>query len=87
MNFLPKLLQAIGFVPTVVSAIENLFRNRSGADKKDAVMNFLQTALSLTDAVVAKDVVDEAKFKTGLSKMIEGCVDCLNASVWAPKAQ
>jgi len=86
MGFLTKLLQVIGFVPAIVNGIETLFRNHSGGQKKDAVMSFLQTALSLSDAVLAKEVVDEAKFKEGLSKVVDGTVECLNASIWA-KAQ
>jgi len=86
MGFLTKLLQVIGFVPAIVNGIETLFRNHSGEQKKDAVMSFLQTALSLSDAVLTKDVVDEAKFKDGLSKVVDGTVECLNASIWA-KAQ
>ena len=87
MGFLTKLLQAIGFVPSVITAIEHLFKNGSGSQKKDAVMSFLSSALSIADAVAAKEVVDEAGFKSGLSKIVDGVVDVLNASVWAPKAQ
>lgn len=87
MNFLVKLVQAIGFLPTIVGSVENLLRNKSGTDKKDAVMSFLQSALSLTDAVVANDVVDVDGFKGGLSQIVDGTVACLNASIWAPKAQ
>lgn len=70
----------------VIELAETSLRNHSGGQKKDAVMSFLQTALSLSDAVLAKDVVDEAKFKEGLSKVVDGTVECLNASIWA-KAQ
>jgi hypothetical protein len=31
-------------------------------------------------------IVLEDKFKGGLSKIIDGVVECLNASVWAKKA-
>jgi hypothetical protein len=34
-------------------------------------------------AVSNKDIVDEGKFKDGIGKIIDGSVDCLNASVWA----
>lgn len=37
------------------------------------------------DAVANKDVVDPDKFQGGLSKIIDGAVECLNASVWAKK--
>jgi len=87
MGFLAKLLQVVGFVPAIVNGIESLFRNHSGEQKKDAVMSFLQTALSLGDAVMAQDVVDEAKFKEGLGKVVDGTVECLNASIWAGSGQ
>lgn len=87
MNLLPKLMQAIGFVPTIVNAIEGLFGNRSGADKKDAAMSFLQAALSMSEAVTSRQIVDEVKFKEGLGKVIDGTVECLGASVWAQPQQ
>ena len=83
MNFLSKLLQGIAFVPAVVNGIEGLFGNRSGADKKDAALSFVGAALSLTDAVTSRQIVDETKFKEGLSKVIDGTVECLNSSIWA----
>ncbi|HMH01539.1 MAG TPA: hypothetical protein VK555_09005 [Terriglobales bacterium] len=86
MNFLSKLLQGISFVPALVQGIEGLFGNRSGADKKDAALSFVSAALSLTDAVTSRQIVDEAKFKDGLGKIIDGTVQCLNSSIWA-KAQ
>ena len=86
MNFLSKLLQGISFVPALVNGIEGLFGSRSGADKKDAALSFVSAALSLTDAVTNRQVVDEGKFKEGLGKIIDGTVECLNSSTWA-KAQ
>ena len=86
MNFLSKLLQGISFVPALVNGIEGLFGSRSGADKKDAALSFVSAALSLTDAVTNRQIVDEAKFKEGLGKIIDGTVECLNSSMWA-KAQ
>lgn len=83
MNFLSKLLQAIAFIPGIVTSIEGLFSHRSGPEKKDAVMSFLQSALSMADAVGTKEIIDEAKFKDGLSQIIAGTVECFNASVWA----
>jgi hypothetical protein len=82
MEFLSKLLQGISFLPAIISGIEGLFGSRSGAQKKDAAMSFVGAALSLTDAVTNRQIVDEEKFKQGLSKLIDGTVDCLNASVW-----
>jgi hypothetical protein len=83
MDFLSKLLQGIAFVPAVVNGIEGLFGNRSGTEKKDAALSFVEAALSMTDAITNRQIVDEPKFKEGLSKVIDGTVECLNSSIWA----
>jgi hypothetical protein len=83
MNFLAKLLRGIAFVPAVVHGIEALFGAKSGGDKKEAALSFVGSALSLTEAIANRDIVDEAKFKDGLGKIIDGVVQCLNASSWA----
>jgi hypothetical protein len=85
MNFLAKLLRGVAFIPAVVHGIEALFGGKSGSDKKEAAMSFIGAALSITEAVSSKDIVDDGKFKDGLSKVIDGVVQCLNASAWAVK--
>jgi uncharacterized protein YacL len=85
MDFLQKLLQGISFVPVIVNSIEGLFGSQSGQQKKDSAISFVAAALQLTEAVANREIVDEAKFKEGLSKVIDGTVECLNASSWAPK--
>ncbi len=87
MDFVSKLLQGIAFLPAVVNGIEGLFGGRSGAEKKDAAMSFVSAALQLSDAVTARHIVDEDKFKLGLSNVIDGVVLCLNASTWSKPAQ
>jgi len=83
MNFLATLLQTISFVPAVVNGIEGLFSHRTGTEKKDAALSFLESALSVSSAVASREIVDEEKFKAGLAKAIDGVVECFNASVWA----
>lgn len=83
MNFLSKLLQGIAFVPAVVHGIEGLFGSRAGADKKQAALSFVESALAFGEAVSNKDIVDDEKFRDGLNKVIDGTVQCLNASIWA----
>ena len=83
MNFASKLIQMIASVPSIVSGIESLLGHRSGAEKKDTVMNFLQTALSMSDAAMSKEIVDQAAFRHGLGLIVNGVVEVLNASVWA----
>ncbi|HYE24136.1 MAG TPA: hypothetical protein VEG32_02950 [Clostridia bacterium] len=83
MTFLAKLLKGISFVPAVVHGIEALFGGKTGDQKKQAALSFVGSALSITEAVANREVVDEDKFKDGLGKIIDGVVQCLNASAWA----
>ena len=83
MNFLSKLLQGIAFIPAVVHGIEALFGGKAGGDKKEAALSFVSAALSMTEAISEKDIVEVDKFRDGLGKIIDGTVECLNASVWA----
>jgi hypothetical protein len=85
MNFLAKLLQGITFVPAIVHGVEGMFGSKSGATKKAAALSFVTSALSATDSVAGKNIVDANKFQDGLGKVIDGVVGCLNASVWANK--
>ncbi len=82
---LPNGFQVSTTVATAVTFanVEGLFGNRSGEEKKESAISFVGAALQLTEAVANREIVDEAKFKQGLSKLIDGTVDCLNASSWA----
>ena len=83
MGFLPKLLQGLSFLPAVINSIESLFANRSGAEKKESAISFITAALQISESVSNREIVDEAKFRKGLSEIIDGLVDCFNASSWA----
>jgi hypothetical protein len=83
MNFLNQLLRGIAFVPSLVNAIEGLFGGKSGAEKKDAAMSFLESALATVDAVSAREIVNPEQFRSGVSMVVDGVVLCLNASAWA----
>jgi NhaP-type Na+/H+ or K+/H+ antiporter len=72
MEFLSKLLQGISFLPAIISGIEGLFGGRSAAQKKDAAMSLVGAAVSMTDAVTNRQIIDEERFKQGLSKLIDG---------------
>jgi hypothetical protein len=85
MNFVSKLLQGISFAPAIIQGVEQLFGSKNGATKKAAALSFVNSAVSATDGLAGKNVVDPQKFQDGLSKVIDGVVACLNASVWANK--
>jgi len=83
MNFLNQLLRGISFIPALVNGIEGLLSGRSGAEKKDAAMSFLENALATVDAIAAREIVNPEQFRLGISKIVDGTVHCLNASTWA----
>jgi hypothetical protein len=97
VDFLQKVLQGLSLVPAVVNSIEGLFGRRSGQQKKESAMAFVLAAMqlpaqngntgrsgdSVTEATAGREIADEARFKEGLSKVIDGAVECLNASCWA----
>jgi hypothetical protein len=83
MHFLNQLSQGMALIPALVSGIEGLFGRKSGAEKKDAALSFLQNALAMTDAVASREIVNPEMFKSGISLVIDGVVQCLNASAWA----
>jgi hypothetical protein len=87
MNFLSKLLRGIAFVPAVVQGIEGLFGSRTGSEKKEAALSFVGAALSMTESISSREIMDEGKFREGLGKIIDGTVQCLNASAWAKPKQ
>jgi len=62
---------------------ESLFASKTGAEKKDAAMTFLESALQTVDAVASREIVDPEKFREGISRIVDGTVECLNASTWA----
>ncbi len=78
-------LPARGADPIKTLVQEALFGAKSGSDKKQAALSFVGSALSITEALTNRDIVDEGKFTDGLSKIIDGTVQCLNASAWAKK--
>jgi hypothetical protein len=87
MNFLNQLLRGISFIPALVNGIEAVFGGKSGAEKKDAAMTFLESALQTIDAVAAREIIDPGKFREGISKIVDGTVECLNASTWAKSGE
>jgi hypothetical protein len=83
MNFLNQLLRGISFIPALVAGIEAMFASKSGNEKKDAAMSFLENALQMSDAVAEREIVNPDQFRDGVSRIIDGVVQCMNASAWA----
>lgn len=84
-DILSKILTGLSFVPNVVNGIEGLFGNRPGAEKRNAALSFLEATLSMSEALGNRQITDELKFREGLGKVVDGAVQCLNASAWSQK--
>jgi hypothetical protein len=82
MDFLHSLLQGMSLIPAVVSSIEGLFGREAGQQKKESAMAFLLAAMQFPKATARREIVDGEKFRAGLSKAIDGVVECFNASCW-----
>ncbi len=83
MGFLKIFLQGMTLVPGVIQGVEGLAGAKTGAQKKDAALAIVGSAINIADGVSNKQIADGGKFQDGLGKVIDGVVDCLNASVWA----
>ncbi len=83
MNYLGTVLRGIAFIPAVVHGVEAIFGSKSGNEKKEAALSFVTSALNIGEAITAREIADADKFHEGLSKVVDGVVQCLNASVWA----
>lgn len=66
-----------------LNGIETISGSKSGAEKKDAAMIFLQNAISMTDAIASREILQPEQFKNGISQITDGVVLCMNASAWA----
>jgi hypothetical protein len=49
----------------------------------DPANTYYKVVYKLNEAIASRDIVDEQKFRDGLGKIIDGVVQCLNASTWA----
>jgi hypothetical protein len=90
-SMIPQGTQPLGFYvnesaqPTDIKFYndEAMFATKSGAEKKDAAMRFLENALEMSDAVAKREIVNPEQFRDGISRIIDGVVECMNASAWA----
>lgn len=83
MEFLRVFLRGISLVPSLVQGVEALYGAKSGAQKKDAALAIVGSSISMADAVSTKQIADADKFTGGLSLIVDGVVQCMNASLWA----
>ena len=83
MEFMRLFLRCIALLPGVIQGVESLYGEKSGQQKKAAAVEIVGGAINLANAVTMKHIADSDKFTSGLSLIIDGVVDCMNASIWA----
>ena len=83
MDFLKLFLRGIALLPSLVQGVEALYGAKTGEQKKDAAMAIVSSSIDMADAVSARQIADSAKFTSGISLIVDGVVECLNASIWA----
>ena len=83
MEFLKMFLRGIALVPGLVQGVESLYGAETGVQKKSAALEIVSSSINMADAVSAKHIADAGRFTKGLDMIIDGVVECLNASLWA----
>ncbi len=83
MEFMKIFLRTLAFLPGVLHGVEDMLGAGTGDQKKKAALEMVNAAINITDAVEEKQILDADRFTAGLSAIIDGVVECLNASVWA----
>jgi hypothetical protein len=86
MEFLKLFLRSISLIPSLVQSVELLYGAKTGAQKKDAALSIVTSSINVADAVSSKQIADAPKFTAGLNLIVDGVVECLNASLWAKSA-
>jgi predicted phage tail protein len=87
MDFLKLFLRGVSLLPGLVQSVEALYGAKSGAQKKDAAIAIVGSSINMADAVSAKQIADAPRFTAGLGMIVDGVVECLNASLWAKASE
>ena len=87
MDFPKLFLRGISLLPSLVQGVEALYGAKSGAQKKDAAIAIVGSSINMADAVSSKQIADSTRFTAGLSQIVDGVVECLNASLWAKQGE
>jgi acid phosphatase family membrane protein YuiD len=74
---------SLALLPSLIQGVEALYGAKSGLQKKDAAIAIVSSSINMADAVSAKQIADSGKFTAGLNQIVDGVVECLNASIWA----
>ncbi len=87
MDFLKLFLRGVSLLPSLVQGVEELYGAKSGVQKKGAAIDLVGSSINMADAVSSKQIADSARFTAGLGQIVDGVVECLNASLWATQRE
>jgi hypothetical protein len=87
MDFLKLFLRSIALIPSLVQSVELLYGANTGAQKKDAALSIVTSSINVADAVSQKQIADAPKFTAGLNLIVDGVVECFNASLWVKRGE
>jgi hypothetical protein len=74
----------VGAAGPALTTINDLVYRADGTPAAGTVL-ISWPAFQTAEAIANREIVDEVKFKDGLGKIVDGTVECLNASIWAKK--
>lgn len=76
-----KIALGIGetFVPAIATVEHAVTAIKSGGDKKAAVLEIVKASPAIAEAISQKDIVNNALFEQGISKVNDGYVDIMNS--------
>ena len=87
MEFLKLFLRSISLLPSLIQGVESLYGAKTGAQKKDAALSIVSSSINMADAVSTRQIADAPKFTAGLNMVVDGVVECVNASIWAKSSE
>lgn len=82
MDFMKLFLKAIAAIPGVIQTTESRFTEKTGVQKRAAAVEIVGATIDVANAVSSKHIDAAGRFAAGPGQIIDGVVECLNASVW-----
>lgn len=71
-GILGGITKAISVLPVAIAGVESIFGAKTGAQKKEAVLNTFESGINIAEYIANKEILDEALFREGLDQIVEG---------------
>ena len=80
MNVFEIIVKIIPVVLQVVPLVERLFKDSTGAEKKEIAIELIKPAVRAAEAATGKELVDEDELSRAADKAVDGVVGILNTT-------